>query len=654
MPVLLRDESWKWLSEIKKADDPTMLRAIKAFLSEDFEQAFEVIRSQKVLSRSRSIEATERCCGELLRWSDTSPLTQKDKRTLVRHCRLTIGFQSMMSAVRHSTDSLDIWKLEFSDFAAILVGSLEATNLAFNDRLVNQAKASGQANFLELNSTRSWLLRGTLDSAQLTLNEGRKRCSEQSDFQVGTPSAFVRSLELASETTEVMLAWDHYSFGRTNMSVSGYDMKVNRPDTQTAIRHGNYRKRMMELDITDRSSAHQHFSMQSEIIKAGISIATLPAEFTDFISSDEGKRVLSDLLDITRRQEQEISIALDKLIELDTEVKLGRFRHVYRDLVTVWCYVVRVAVASKIWGELVHSISGEYPKATLTESVLKQTCHGLRQMAGTTIDKAVLHFSSYKSQRHLIDLFFQPLLRLSGDEILIPASYILSSRFDRNLISMVAREKNDSLAVKGRKPLRVLKELFEAGGYRCLEDVDIFDGKGRLLTDLDLFTYRDEDAFCFQSKVLSIPDTPYEYWRVDQTLLSATAQMDLVLDHSSSVEAVCKKQDPHFSFEGMRVSAYVVTDVMVHSGFRLNGYEVVDFDHLQHLLRGARLGVFDVGRQAVIETFSEIEGDFPTPVEIRTLISALANPRSERMKGTSLRQIELGGWRLIMDAKGFA
>jgi hypothetical protein len=48
MPVLLRDESWKWLSEIKKAGDPTMLRAIKAFLSEDFEQASDLARAKRI------------------------------------------------------------------------------------------------------------------------------------------------------------------------------------------------------------------------------------------------------------------------------------------------------------------------------------------------------------------------------------------------------------------------------------------------------------------------------------------------------------------------------------------------------------------------------------------------------------------------------
>jgi len=115
----------------------------------------------------------------------------------------------------------------------------------------------------------------------------------------------------------------------------------------------------------------------------------------------------------------------------------------------------------------------------------------------------------------------------------------LSSRFDRNLISIVAREKNDSLAVKGRKPLREVRTLFEKGGFRCLEDIEIRDIGGKLLSDLDLLAYRDDDAFFFQSKVLSIPDTPYESWRGDQTLLSAAFQMDVVLLHRSQVQQAC-------------------------------------------------------------------------------------------------------------------
>jgi hypothetical protein len=64
--------------------------------------------------------------------------------------------------------------------------------------------------------------------------------------------------------------------------------------------------------------------------------------------------------------EKDTSDALDVLIDLDEEVKLGRLKHVYRDLVTIWSYLVRLAVASRIWGELVHSIKNEYPETTIT------------------------------------------------------------------------------------------------------------------------------------------------------------------------------------------------------------------------------------------------------------------------------------------------
>jgi len=53
---------------------------------------------------------------------------------------------------------------------------------------------------------------------------------------------------------------------------------------------------------------------------------------------------------------------------------------------------------------------------------------------------------------------------------------------------------------------------------------------------------------------------------------------------------------------------------MVHSGFKLKGYEVIDFDYLQQLLRGGHFGVFDVFTQEVISTFSEIEEDFPRSI----------------------------------------
>jgi len=653
MTVFVREESWKWLSQIKETADSDLLREVKAFLTKDFEQAFEVIRTQKLLSRSRSLETTKSLCEELVNWVKTARLSGKERSKVIHHCKLTVGLQSMMSVVRARAESLDIWSLCFSGFAVILIGALEATNVAFNHRLVEQAVASKEADFLDLNSRTNWMFRGTLDSAQLVLNEGRRKCSDRSDFETGNPTAFVESLELAQQTAEIMSVWDQYSFAGLQVSVTGNEMRVNRTNVHRAVRLGNYRQRMMKLDIAHRSSANQRFSMLSEELKKNVSAAGFSIPFDEFLDSPAGRLILERLLDITKVQEKDISDALESLIDLDAEVRIGRLKHVYRDLVTVWCYIVRIAIVSRIWGELVHSATDEYPKTTITLKRLQGTFVGLRELPDSAIDKGIRHFSSFMDQKNTVDLFYQPLLRITEEEILIPASYILNSRFDRNLISIVAREKKDSLAVKGRKPLRKLRTLFEKGGFRCLEDIEVRDGKGKLLTDLDLLAYRDDDAFFFQSKVLSIPDTPYESWRVDQTLLSAAFQMDLVFDHRSQVERACQKDDPSFNIDDKRISAYLITDVMVHSGFKLKGYEVIDFDYLEHLLRGAHFGVLNAFTQEVISTFSEIEGDFPSPEEIRGLISSLSSPKPRSVKGTSVRRIELGGWFLIMDARSF-
>ncbi|MGH9633239.1 MAG: hypothetical protein ACRD72_00250 [Candidatus Angelobacter sp.] len=472
-------------------------------------------------------------------------------------------------------------------------------------------------------------------------------------LEMGNPAAFNKSLNLALETSEIMLAWDFYSFGQAQVSVRGNKIKVNRPDALTAMRRGNYRQRMMELDIAHRSKAQQRLSMLAEELKEIIPATELSRTFDEFVASPRGRSILDRLLPTVKMFEKDTSDALDVLIDLDEDVKLGRLKHVYRDLVTIWSYLVRLAVASRIWGELVHSIKNEYPETTITINRLREIFAGLRQIPESSIDKGIRHFSSFIGQKHPIDLYYQPLLRMSEEEILIPASYIWSSRFDRNLISMVAREKNDSLAVKGKKPLRKLKALFEEAEFQCLEDIGIRDSSGHLATDLDLLAFRADDVFFFQSKVLSIPDTPYEHWRIDQTLLSAACQMDLVIDHKSQVEQACQKVDSAFSFDGKRISAYLITDVMVHSGFTLKGYQVVDFDHLQHILRGAHLGVIDIVSQELLHAFSAIEGKFPSAEDIRRLISALRVSRFAPFKGTTERRIELGGWALILEAKAF-
>lgn len=629
------------------------MHEVKSFLTNDFEQAFEMIRTQKLLSRSRSAETTRLLCTELENWAKTALLNKKDRSKLIRHCKLTIGFQSMMSSVRERAETLEIWNLCFSDFTRILVSSLEFVNVGFNQRMVDQIVASEGREFLTSTSTKNWMFRATLDSALLILNEGRKRCSTFSNFEIGSPAAFRQSIDLALQTSEIMLAWDFYSFGQMQVSVRGNEIKVNKLDTLTAIRRGNYRQRMMELDIAHRSNAQQRLSMLAEEIKETIPAGELSSAFNEFVASPRGQLILDRLLPVTKIVEKDISDILEVLVDLNEEVRLGRLRHVYRDLVTIWSYLVRLAAVSRIWGELIHSTTGEYPETAITINRLRETFVGLREMPESSIDRGIRHFSSFVDQKHPIDLFYQPLLRISEERILIPAGYIWNSRFDRNLISIVAREKNDSLAVKGKKPLRKLKTLFEKVGFQCLEDIGIRNSNGHLATDLDLLAFRADDVFFFQSKVLSIPDTPYEYWRIDQTLLSAACQMDVVFDHKSQVEQACQKGNAAFSLDGKRISAYLITDVMIHSGFTLKGYQVVDFDHLQHILHGAHLGVIDIISQEVIHAFSAIEGKFPSAEDIRRLISALRSPKSAPLKGITKRVIELGGWSLILEAKAF-
>src|SRR5262249_43975882 len=146
--VLIRDESWKWLARIASVEDSDLLQDVKAFLTKDFEQAFEIIRTQKLLTRSRYLETTKLLCAELENWAKTAPLNRKHRSKLIRHCRVTIGFQSMMSSVRARTETLEIWGLCFSDFARILISSLEAVNIAFNQRLMDQVVSSGGNDFL--------------------------------------------------------------------------------------------------------------------------------------------------------------------------------------------------------------------------------------------------------------------------------------------------------------------------------------------------------------------------------------------------------------------------------------------------------------------------------------------------------------------------
>ena len=261
----------------------------------------------------------------------------------------------------------------------------------------------------------------------------------------------------------------------------------------------------------------------------------------------------------------------------------------------------------------------------------------------------IKHFTSSENQRENIDLFHKPLLSLPGPKFLIPAGYILNSRFDRNLISIVARERNDSVAVKGKKPLRKLKAMFEEAGYSCAEDVAVRGRSGELLTDLDLLAVQGSDVFLFQSKVLSIPDSPYDFWRIDQVLLSGARQMDCVLANLRALESECTRLGLNLMLDSAKLNAYLLTDVMVHSGFKLGEYEVVDFGHLEHILSGARSAVMDAFSKEVVAVVKGIEGDHPTPEDIRRLVRQLRGRDARPFEGTSEWFLEARGWILKLN-----
>lgn len=652
MTLLLNEKSWKWLANEKEKPESAFLQQLKLFLLADFTQAFELLKTQKLLSRSRSLNVVQASCADLAGWACTAPLSRKERIRLVRHCKVTAGLQTMMSALRDRIEPLSIWHLSYEDLAIIMVGSLEASDNAFQEQLGQQSQEASAPSLLNLNATKNWLMRGVLDNALLVLNEARKRCRDVSDFEVGDPKAFVASLQLAQETAEVMAAWDHYSFGRAELSVNGNTIKIHRSTPDRAVRSTNYRQRMMELDLAHRTSTRQQFFVLSEKIKAGLLASEMPETFNEFIASPLGEDILDQLLELTRLEERGILNRLDEYIDLDSELKLAKHKHTYRDLVKVWSYLMRVAVTSQIWGDLIQNTSGEYPSARLSLSTLKRTFNGLGKLSDEATDRALQYFSSFADQQSVLDLFYQPLLRLSEEDLLIPASYILTSRFDRNLISIAARDRSNSLAAKGRKPLLKLKWLFERAGYRCLEELQVRDANGQPLTDLDLLAYRDRDVFFFQSKVLAIPDSPYEHWRVDQTLLSAAAQMDIVMTHIDQVKEACKEAKPPFVIDDCRVTPYLITDVMVHSGFSLGGFQVIDFNYLEQLLDGDHLALVDVLTREVLQMMTRIAGEVPSPEEIKTLVSTLAAPRAARPRNTSKRSIAHAGWTLVVDAQG--
>ena len=219
MPTLVETTSWKWLSEHAKDSDAELLLSMKPFLLKQFKQAFELLRTQKLLSRSRSYDRVKSLCNDLESWAKTATIGREEKKLLIGHCRITLGFQAMMTEMRERAKALDIWALSYFDFSTILISTLDAIDLAYEAGLALSAERSGGGGILGENWDKNWLYRGLFDSGLLILQEARKACSQTSNFAVGNPVSFTEALDIAKQTSEVMQGWDHYSLGGHNISV---------------------------------------------------------------------------------------------------------------------------------------------------------------------------------------------------------------------------------------------------------------------------------------------------------------------------------------------------------------------------------------------------------------------------------------------------
>ncbi|WP_260703883.1 hypothetical protein [Edaphobacter flagellatus] len=646
--MLINLSTWQWAKDVQRHPDDKFLDAIKARLLSDFDQTFEVIKTQKLLSRSRDTCLTEEVCNQLEAWALKAPLSGARRSKIRRHCRLTVAFQQMASSLRDTTAKLNIWALNYDDLCTVVLTSLELLALSLRQKMKSSADSIGDDLEKRMQRTRDkqFVLRDIIDKGLVIINEGKRRCAAQSDSEVGSSEAFLESIDVATNTESLFNVWDAYSFSRAQVSLLGKTIRVHKPTKEWLTRTERFISRSHTQDVMAQSKHATRFLKIHDKSVQEIDVSMYPT-FGQLLASNDGKNLAGLLRAPTLEFAQILESQVSSLVDIGQRVRIGTEKFIYKELISAWASVYALAFLARIWVSAWHEVQPEVKSAFLGIKEIEKTTS---EIAGFPLRPELFYlFVSRFEDRNFQDLFYKPLVVTSEDKIQIPISIIEISRFDRNLLHMIAKEVNESLAVKGRKPISKLRQKFISAGFKVILNYPLIDSNGNLLTDIDIIAMKDRHIFLFQCKVLEISDSLYELWKNEQSLRRAAAQMRLSLDNLDICKDLLRKS--HGISGDETITPFILTNVLSHAGENIEGFRVVDFSHLENILDGAFTKAMNLQSDEIVNLYSPLKGKFPSAKELIDLIYKFDLASSPSPRPFLENTLQIGGWEIIIPAR---
>jgi hypothetical protein len=615
--LLLPGSTWSWVSEMKR------LKAIPAKdfadrliaqLAGEFDPTFEAVKTQRLLTSSRNRDYVAEVCHRITTRANSMPCSGKRRSMLKRHCEASLFFQEIFSDIEEKGRALSIWKANFRDLASEAISALEDTFT--KNVLSNRSQFESNAPFskvFQAGEAESRYIRDCIDWTIMILNEARSLANKSGTVKL-TREEIHRAYEFTRLVERAELIWSHYSFNGIEAYVKDQEISLDEvPMARERNRMINY-ARSYNSDVAENIGFNQRFTKARRECAEKLSESE-EMSLEAFLSSQSGLDLAAALEPPSVEMRKLLYERLDYLIDLDENFKLPSGKFSYRELTDGWVSLHKFSYLLQVWCTQGIRESGDATRPAVAADLLASF---LMTDLGISVQKARSIMRQFTSTAHgRIDLFFKPLLDIGEGNLVISSAAIQMSRFDRNLLHILATEVSLDVSAKGKRPLSILVRQLDRAGFRHCENVPVKDGP-KLVTDIDVMAAKDGVLFLLQSKVLAESDNSYEEWKNMQSLFLAASQMNESL--RCLRPAVEKRRAQLGIPRSYRVVPILITNVWDFTGERVGGFVVTDFSYMGNVLSGAEARVKTLGEKGTLGAFKFIEGPYPSASELDRLL----------------------------------
>ncbi|MCU1251042.1 MAG: hypothetical protein JWQ49_4071 [Edaphobacter sp.] len=605
------------LKHLKHGDLDDFVQVVCSFIKQDFDATLSLLSTQRLLTASRDVETTAYLCRNLFDRIDLLSLSGKQKSKLKTHLKISTEFQTIMSILAKRSSQLKIWNHSFTTLVVHV-----ATNIDFVALRVHHDDALTMAEIAPFDgkevseSFRNGYVRDISDDANVIINEARRLFRKGqlgSDDSPVDVDDLVEAFGVANDTLKASQFWDFYSYKNAHASVTDESITIRVQQTNQQRAWDWSKTRHSSADSVDKILFGKvYLPAQQKHLKALSGLQ--PQQLEVFLESPAGEELRKDLHSVKAIISSNILKHVGRDLDLDAKFTLEAGIFSARELAKVWGILMFYMACGRIWQRAIYDATNSVIVATLKRGTLVLAIQESLEVDETKARSLIDQFELVISQSNRWDLFYRPLIHFNDSEVMLALTVIETSRFYRNLLTIIVTEGGGDLSMKGKKHLDLLEKDFMRAGFRILRDKKIFDPGGKPLTDVDLAVSKDGEVILFQSKILIQSDTSYDEWKINNILKNAAEQMNSSIPELQRFLARHAKGlaiDP----KKCNVTLALVTNVWNYTGAEVGKYLVVDTSYLSMILNGATVSTI---RSDTNERFARrkfIADDFPTGQE---------------------------------------